>query len=105
MAYGILKRPSAVVRLLRGPALQLILDQSNAVATARRVAAQESTLPAVLADQSAGDVAELGGKVLVNEQDVHVTDSRESLWAPRFLSWATVELGNVAVILSCCKVG
>ena len=103
VVHGVLERPRAVVRLLRGPTLQIILDQAYAVAVARRVAAQESTLPAVL-DQFAGDVAELGGKVLVNEQDVHVLDSHESLRVLLDLNQATAGIDAIAVILPCRKV-
>ena len=78
MAHGVLEGPRAVVRLLRGPALQLILDQGNAPSLLPGgLRAETSTLPAVISDQPAGDMAELGGKVLVDEQDVHGWDSQK----------------------------
>ena len=48
--------------LFRGPALQSILDQANALGSPGWVAAYDSTLPTMIPNQLLGNVTELGGK-------------------------------------------
>ena len=59
MGHGVLEGARAIVRLLGRPALELILNQTDPVTRARRIAADDGALPAQLPDQPPRDVAEL----------------------------------------------
>ena len=69
---GILERAAAIVRFLPRAALHVILDALDAVAVAGRLLRNEGATKTLVLDQIAGNVAELGGEILVDEQDVHV---------------------------------
>src|SRR6516225_8614596 len=68
---GVFEGSAAVVGLLRGPALQVVLHPLDAVGMARRLLGNEGTTKAFGLDQVAGNVAELGREILVDEQHMH----------------------------------
>jgi hypothetical protein len=68
---GVVERARVVQRLLDRPALGLVLDLVDARDDAGRRLGHERTAVALLLDEIAGDVPELGRKILVDEKDMH----------------------------------
>ncbi len=71
MPGGVLEAAAGVVRLLGGAAADAILDALDAADGAGRLFGQEGAAKPLVPRQIAGDVAELGWEILMNEQDVH----------------------------------
>ncbi len=69
---AVLKRPAAIMRVFPGPAANLVLDLANSRDLARGRLRHERARPPALLHEVAGDMAELGREILVNEQDVHL---------------------------------
>jgi len=68
---GVLEGPRTKVRLLRRAAGELIFDFLDALDLAGGRFAEESALPSAGLHEIPGDVAELGGEVLMNVKNVH----------------------------------
>jgi hypothetical protein len=69
----VLERARAVVIVLRCTALDLILNAFDAARPPGRLLGNKGAAEAVIATQVVRDVAELGRKVLVDEDDVHAS--------------------------------
>src|SRR5206468_1294415 len=68
---GVFKGAAAIVVLFRGAAFDVIQDAFDAGPGARTLLRGEGAAKAFLLDEVFGDVAELGGEVLVYEENVH----------------------------------
>jgi hypothetical protein len=72
MPDGILEGSTAIVRVSGGASLNAVLNPFNAIEMARRLLTNEGTAESLISHQIRGDLAELGGKILVDKEDVHV---------------------------------
>jgi hypothetical protein len=68
---GVLKGAAAVVALGRGAAACLVLNPLDTTIMARRFFTNECAAHVVISGKMPGDVAELGGVILMDEEDVH----------------------------------
>ena len=70
---GIFKGPAAVVRLFGGTASDMVLNALNLTRPAARLLRHKRTAVDVVLGQIVGNMAELSGKILVDEKNVHIS--------------------------------
>ena len=83
MPDRILKGPAAIVRRLTRTTGRRVFNLFDPVDSSAGSLRDEAARPPSRPDQMSGDVPELGGEVLVDEQDVHESSQKSRRSAPR----------------------